>query len=1118
MSKELQYKEIISKLTRFENRRLIAELTVGAQIVFIVSALLFTLFSLVESIFFFESAARTVLFYTWLGVTGGSLVHFILTPLYRRYFVTRSDPLRSAALAGSMFPEVKDDLINAMQLLNLESNRGYSEKLAVAAFDEIYERVKELEFSSAVSFARGKKLLPLTLCVLLLSGSAFGFSSGMREAGGRLINYSSEFLPPQKHSFEVKPGNIEVARDDSVSISVKVSGAPADELNLFIKDESQPDFVKETIKPGKDGLFRFTVPAIKYTIKYYATVEDSRSLSYEITVTDKPIIRAFNLSVTPPAYTGEKPFEQTDNGNIAAIKGTAVAFSLESNKELSAASLEFMQGLSVPLEVNGTTATGRFKVSGDNEYFIKLTDTKGYSNSSPVKYSIRASYDAPPEITMVSPDSNTVLPRSQRQALSLQISDDFGFSGLNLHFRISKSKDKSTVQQKFTAIPVPYNRAVKETSVDYTWSLAQLFLSQGDEVTYYLEVLDNDQVSGPKSAKTREYIVRVPTLEELFAFGEKKQNEIQKELSEVLKEADQLQKEMEKVANELKKDNRELSFDEKEKLEKLIDKYRKLQEKAEQLSQKMEDLQQNLNENNMFSPQTMEKFKELQKMLDQVTNEEMKKLMEKMANNLQNLNRKDAQMNLENMKMDEEQFKQSIERTMNLLKRIQIEQKTDELIKRAQELQEQLNKLQEETKNSNPKNSEQLAKKQDNIKEQLKALEKEMQELRDKMKDLKDMPNDKAADLQKELQKQQNQELSDDAKKNMQQGNMQQAMHNQSQISKNMQKMQQGLQEMQNMMAQANQMQTMADMMKVINDILDLSKQQEALKQKTQNGSPSALMNKEMREQDNIRRNLDKTINKLGELSKKTFAVSPEMAKSLGDAKRMMNKALENMQERRNRDASGDQGKAMASLNEAASLMQDALSQMMQQGGSGQGGMMSLMQQMAQMAGQQMELNQKMQQLMKGNNGNMSQEQMAQMQRLQQQQESIKKSLDEMNKEAKAAGKTKSIPADLNKLSQDMQEVITDMKTGKFNDDLIKKQDKILSKMLDATRSINEKDFEKERESFTGTNIKKDSPGALNLDGKKGKRNYSENIDKALQGGFTKDFEDLTRKYYNIIK
>lgn len=1112
------YDEIIKKLARFEDKRLLSELAFGGQVLLIGSVLLFTLFSFLENLFYFEPVVRSVMFYIWLGISGGLFVNFILTPLYKRYFVVPSNPFQSAALAGSLFPNVKDDLMNAMQLVKVDDRRGFSENLVSAAFEEIYKRVSDLEFGSAVSFSLARKLAIWSVVSLILSSGSFIFSSGMKNAADRLINHNSEYLPPQKYNFEVKPGNIEAAKGDSIAIWIKVSGPEVRSLDFYYKDETLPGFVKEALRINKDGSFTTSLAGIKYSTEYFVMVEDSKSLTYRITVTDKPLVRAFKLGITPPGYTGERPSEQTDNGNVSGIKGTTVAFSLESNKELASASLEFLEGMNIPLEVSGTSASGAFRITGDNEYFIKITDTKGYSNTSPVKYSIKAFFDANPEITVVSPDSNTALPRSQRQDISLIISDDFGFSSLNLHYRISKSKDAATVQQKFSSQPLPFNKQVKETGVDYTWSLAQLFLSQGDEVTYYLEVADNDVVSGPKTAKSREYIIRVPTLEELFATGEKKQEEILKELTDVLKDAEKLQKELDKASKEMKSDKKDLSFEEKEKLEKMIDNFEKLQDKVEQLSQKMDDVQKNMQENNLLSPQTMEKFMELQKMLQEISTDEMKKLMEKMSKNLENLNRKDAQQNLENMKMDEEAFKKSLERTMNLLKRVQVEQKIDELIKRSQNLNEQLEKMQNETKNADQKTMDQLAKKQDEIKKQMEALEKEMKELRDKMKDMKDMPNEQAEKLQDELEKQQNDELSDDAKENLKKGQKPQAMQNQQKMSKNMKKMEQGLQELQNSINEANQQQTMADMMKIISDIVDLSKQQESLKKKTQNSSPSALLNQEMRDQDKLQRNLDKMLARLGELAQKTFAVSPEMAKSLGGARREMGKSLDNMQNRNNKQAAGNQGEAMSYLNQAAGMMQDALAQMMQQGGSGQGGMMSLMQQMGQMAGQQMSLNQQMQEMMKGSNGQMSQEQMSQVQRLRQEQENIKKSLDQMNKEAKTAGKSKSIPANLDKLSQEMQEIITDMRTGRVTDELIKKQDKILSKMLDATRSVNERDYEKERESFTGTNTKGNSPGALKLDSQKKDKSYSDNINKALQGGFTKDFEDLSRKYYNLIK
>ena len=113
------------------------------------------------------------------------------------------------------------------------------------------------------------------------------------------------------------------------------------------------------------------------------------------------------------------------------------------------------------------------------------------------------------------------------------------------------------------------------------------------------------------------------------------------------------------------------------------------------------------------------------------------------------------------------------------------------------------------------------------------------------------------------------------------------------------------------------------------------------------------------------------------------------------------------------------------------------------------------------MSGQQMNLNNMTQMLKQMQQGNLSPQQQGQLQRLGQQQELIRKSMEQLNQEAKLSGHSKKLPGDLDKILEKMQEVITDMNTQKLDDELIQKQENILSKMLDAQRSINERDFEK---------------------------------------------------------
>jgi hypothetical protein len=150
--------------------------------------------------------------------------------------------------------------------------------------------------------------------------------------------------------------------------------------------------------------------------------------------------------------------------------------------------------------------------------------------------------------------------------------------------------------------------------------------------------------------------------------------------------------------------------------------------------------------------------------------------------------------------------------------------------------------------------------------------------------------------------------------------------------------------------------------------------------------------------------------------------------------------------------------------------------------------------------------------------GQLSQQQQGEMQRLAQQQRLIQKSLEQLNKEAKQSGESKKIPADLENIVNQMREVVTDMNTEKLDDELIQKQEKILSKLLDAQKSINERDFEKERKSETGKNLTRNSPAELNLSNQQGKEKIKDELNQAVQEGYNKDYEDLIRKYYEALQ
>ncbi|HKJ81336.1 MAG TPA: DUF4175 family protein [Ignavibacteriaceae bacterium] len=1082
--------------------------------------ILYSTFSILEALFHFDSDVRTVLFFLSLIFTLGAVSILFVIPLLKYFNIFRkTDYYTVSEKAGRNFPLIKDDLLNAMQLVSTDREKNYSSNLINAAFLDVYNKTKNIQFEKIVDFKKATELFKYLAGTIMICALLFIFIPSLQAASFRLANFGKEFIPPPRFTFVIEPGNTQATKGDNLSISVKVNGEVPKNVSLGTKDAEQTKYEMQDLKRDSSGVYGFQVKSVRSSFKYFASADGINSQQYNVSVIDPPIIKTLDVDINSPSYSGIPAVNQKDNGNVSALKGSRVSLKISSTKNLKYARLVFSDSTEVTLKTNGEEARGSFRIKNDNYYRIIIRDNNDNENISPINYTIKALDDAYPVIEVIAPNENLLLPNDNRIALLTKISDDYGFTKLNLAYRLSASKYKENWTD-YKTLEIPLNRKLTEQNVSYIWNLSQLHLSENDVVTYYLEIFDNDNVSGPKSAKTASFTVRVPTLNELITQADKTQNKAINDLQQTLKDAEDLKKNIEKISQELKQDKKDISWQEKEKIEKSLEHFKKMQDKSDQISKKIDDLKKNLQQNNLMSQETLEKYSELQKLFDTLSSDGMKKMAENMQNLLQSLDRKQIQQAMENFKFDEEQFRASIERTMNLLKRIQAEQKVNDLVNKMDEIIKKQENIEQETKRSNlnDKNKQdELSSGQNEITKEMNDLKEQMDDLSKKMSELKDQPKEDLDKLQEEFNQQENSELSKEASQKIQQSQKQMAMQNQKQIQQNMKHMKGGMQDLQKTMRQKIQMQTFVDMMKLTDNLISLSKQQEVLRKESGNLDPtSSAFKSNSEQQNNIQKNLDKIATQMSELSQKTFAITPEMGKALGDAKRAMMRSLDAMQNRNGNQALSNQGEAMKGLNEAASLMKNSMQQMMN--GQGQGGMMSLMQQLGQMTQQQMNLNNLTQMLQQAMGGKLTMQQQAQLDRLAQQQEEVRKTLKQLSEEAKASGKSKTLASNLDKLLDQMQEVVTNMKTQKINDDLIQKQEKILSKMLDAQRSVNERDYEKDRESFAGENIQRQSPANLDLNSEQGKNKIRDELNRAVQEGYSKDYEELIRKYYEALQ
>ena len=458
------YKEIINKLELLVKKEYFALLLFGLFAALIISIGTFTVFNLVELISYFNSTIRTVLFFVFLLISIGAISYLIIFPLLKYFNVIGGrNYFHSANKVGKYFPEIKDDLLNAMQLVSSDKTKTiYSPALLDAAFKNVYERAKPIRFESIVDLSKVKKLAKYFILLFAFCALLFVFVPGLQAASNRLISFNQEFIPPAKFYFEVHPGNDEITKGENVDFVVVIKGEVPKKVLLLTREESQTNFEEHELQKDSLGEYRFSIQQLRSSLFYYASAEDIQSEEYQIKVIDRPVIRSLDVKVISPSYSNIPVLEQKDNGNVSALVGSNVEISLLTNKELKSAYIEFEDTTSSVLKVQGNLVKGSFRIRKDNSYIIVLNDLSDNNNLQPVRYYIKSFYDSNPAIELVYPKQDVSLANDSRVPIEVKVNDDYGFSKLTLNYKLTSSRYEP-VQEKFSTIEVSIDKKNKRT-------------------------------------------------------------------------------------------------------------------------------------------------------------------------------------------------------------------------------------------------------------------------------------------------------------------------------------------------------------------------------------------------------------------------------------------------------------------------------------------------------------------------------------------------------------------------------------------------------------------------------------------------------------------------------
>ncbi|RZL33817.1 MAG: hypothetical protein EOO96_11440, partial [Pedobacter sp.] len=180
---------------------------------------------------------KTFLFFSFLTVALFAIAFWIVKPSLAYFKLSKTLSVEQAAtIIGNHFFNVKDRLLNTLQLKALADESPQNSQLILAGIDQKISDLRPIPFASAINLKDNKKhvkyiLLPLAI-ILIIGILAPAI---LKEGTNSFVRYNEEILPVAPFSFEVLNKNLIVTQGDDVTIKLKLKG---DEFpqDVYIED------------------------------------------------------------------------------------------------------------------------------------------------------------------------------------------------------------------------------------------------------------------------------------------------------------------------------------------------------------------------------------------------------------------------------------------------------------------------------------------------------------------------------------------------------------------------------------------------------------------------------------------------------------------------------------------------------------------------------------------------------------------------------------------------------------------------------------------------------------------------------------------------------------------
>lgn len=717
------------------------------------------------------------------------------------------------------------------------------------------------------------------------------------------------------------------------------------------------------------------------------------------------------------------------------------------------------------LTISTNRFEGTFTPDRSGEYYLSLRTESGASIAGDsVRLPVRIVPDSAPIVDIPVPGADTLAPLSLKLPLVIDVRDDHSVTEVMLESRrISRlGVVDSTIR---TTVPVPPDQPDRAI-LTYSLDLNRRGLLPGDTVRYRATASDN----APRRhvGKSREFVLRLPTMSEVRAAQRAATQAVSGELDSVLAATRRIERQTDDLARERPRTNgargekasEPLTYQEAQRAEGVAKSQEELVRQAESLKQSLEALRRSAEAAGLNDSVWQRQLSEIRDQLERALSPELREKLAALQQALQQLDAERAKDALEQLGEVQKQLREALERSRELFRRAALEGDLANLAQESRDLAREQRQWNQRVGSWDSLRAasveQQLARRTDSLAAALKRMATQTES----NKEQRDLvaPAGQAATASEKMRQ---------AAQSARQGQRPQAKQRGEEASSSLDPLEQQLQRRRQEMQQQWRREVVAAMDRALAETSQLAERQLRVQDQLQQGAPNASTRAE---QAAIEEGVRKVLEQMKQSGGKNALVSPQIAAALGAAQLQMRQAREAISSAapNSREAAEQAGEAVDQLNAAAhQLIRSREDVSGAQSGSG---LAEAMERMAELAQQQGGLGKQGAGLLPlAGRGAVGER----LQQLAARQRALAQELEKMRGEGNISG--------AGQMADEAKELARRLEAGRLDRQIVERQERLFRRMLDAGRTLQgrEEDEKKERQSTTATEDSVRLPPAL---------------------------------------